>query len=110
MRAFSAVFLLAAFTACSATVETNDVEAVLELSGDAAEGETLYVAECERCHGADGAGVSAADFAVSVPASSDEELAENILSGPGYMPNFVNTLDSQQVADIVSFLRLNWAE
>ena len=100
--------LCATLGACAANVDTDDVDAVLELEGDADMGRTLYGDECARCHSDDGEGVNAAPFPTVVPESSDEELVENILRGPGYMPNFVNSLDSQQVADIVAHMRATW--
>lgn len=102
--------LIAVLAACSASVETGDVDAVLELEGDAVSGSTLYVEHCERCHAEDGAGINAVDFSEFVPGATDEAVVEAILSGPGYMPNFVNSLDSQQVADIVTHLRASWPE
>lgn len=102
--------LLAALAACSASVETADVDAVLELDGDPQSGATLYAEHCERCHGVDGTDINAVDLSSLVPSATDEALAEGILSGPGYMPNFVNSLDSQEVADVVAHMRATWSQ
>lgn len=66
--------LLTVLSACSANVETSDVDAVLDLDGDAVTGQALYVEHCERCHAADGTGVNAASFPELVPGAPDADL------------------------------------
>lgn len=44
----------------------------------------------------------------AAPELTDEELVESILTGPLILPNFVNTLADQQVADVAAHLRATW--
>ncbi len=87
--------------------------------GTVREGEGHYAAACASCHGATGGGdgILAATLSVRPPALrdlavqgrfSDRELAALVLQGrPGTaMPGFARTLDRQDVAKIVAFLRV----
>jgi len=102
--------MMANLIGCAASVEPDAVDAVLELEGDSGLGAELYVQECTSCHEADGMGVNSAPLPDAVSASSDAELVEAILSGPGYMPNFIDTLESQDVADVIAYLNDTWSE
>lgn len=93
---------------CAANIEPEQVDAVLALTGDAAAGATVYTDHCAECHDEDGAGRKGVVLAEVVPELTDEELVESILAGPSIMPNFVNTLDDQQVADVAAHLRATW--
>lgn len=73
-------------------------------------GETVYGEHCTRCHGEDGSEVGAAVLAEVVPATSDADLVESILRGPAYMPNFINILENQEVADVLAHLTTEYAE
>ncbi len=86
--------------------------------GRVREGEGLYAAECASCHGATGGGdgALAASLSVRPPALrdlavqgrfSDRDLEQLIRVGrPGTpMPGFARTLDDEQAARIVAFLR-----
>jgi high-affinity iron transporter len=83
------------------------------------DGEGVYVADCANCHGATGAGDGplAASLSVRPPALSDlavqgrfsdEELARLVERGrPGTpMPGFARTLEREQIASLVAFLRV----
>jgi high-affinity iron transporter len=83
------------------------------------DGEGVYVAGCANCHGATGAGdgALAASLSVRPPALSDlavqgrfsdEELAHLVERGrPGTpMPGFARTLEREQIASLVAFLRV----
>jgi high-affinity iron transporter len=83
------------------------------------DGEGVYVADCATCHGATGAGDGplAASLSVRPPALSDlavqgrfsdEELAHLVERGrPGTpMPGFARTLEREQIASLVAFLRV----
>src|SRR5437867_7073547 len=83
------------------------------------EGEGLHAAQCASCHGATGGGDGplAKSLSVRPPALADlavlarftdQELTRLILQGrPGTpMPGFVRTLDPEQVASLVAFLRV----
>lgn len=77
--------------------------------GDATAGAELYGANCEPCHGEDGAqgtqvgGVPATDLASIVPDVDDDRIYEIITEGSGEMP--VVSLDEQEAADCIAYLR-----
>jgi mono/diheme cytochrome c family protein len=83
--------------------------------GPKAEGKTgaeLYEVSCAGCHGPDlsgsgGVGIgrdigpgSNADIALS-----DEQIAGVIEVGPGSMPSFGRSLDDEQIASLVAYIR-----
>lgn len=96
--------------ACSAPIDPEQVDAVLALTGDTAAGAEVYEDECLDCHEEDGEGMAGAPLPEEVPELTDEELVEEILSGPWIMPNFVNILTEQQVADVHAWLRSKWPD
>ncbi|MEM6990919.1 MAG: c-type cytochrome [Myxococcota bacterium] len=81
-------------------------EAVLERTGSASDGATLFAGSCTGCHGADGTG---SGFAPSlydrVPLRDDRSLLRTLLQGKGNMPAWAETFDDQQLADLRAFLR-----
>jgi cytochrome c551 len=94
----------------AAHVDPEQVDAVLALTGDTGAGETVYEDECLDCHEEDGQGMGGASLPEEVPELTDQELVETILSGPWIMPNFVNLLSEQDVADVHAWLRQRWPE
>lgn len=93
---------------CAASIEPEQVDAVLALTGDPDAGATVYKDNCVDCHEKNGEGIGDAVLPEKIPANTDEDVVENILAGPWIMPNFVNELDNQQVADVFAYLRATW--
>jgi menaquinol-cytochrome c reductase cytochrome b/c subunit len=79
-----------------------DVDAILELEGDPAAGETLFAANCASCHGADATGGSGPDLTGE---DEDEEFVEYVLNGDGDMPAFEGDLTDQEIADILAWVK-----
>lgn len=80
-----------------------------EPAGDPVAGEAVYASACSGCHGDDGmlgvetGGVAAADLSTTVPALSDEALADVIQNGTGEM--IATGLDDTETADVIAYLR-----
>jgi len=78
--------------------------------GDAAKN---YTAKCVTCHGADGSAnmpagkaLKARDFhSPDVRNESDDVLAQVIATGKNKMPAFGKQLNSQQIKDLVAYVR-----
>jgi mono/diheme cytochrome c family protein len=68
---------------------------------------------CIGCHGADGSGNTPAGKAVKardlrgddVQKQSDADLAAAIANGRGKMPPFKSSLSTQQIKDLVAYIR-----
>ena len=89
-------FALIVVAACG-----SDPTAVTALTGDANRGAPLYAANCAACHGPTGAERSAAREAKSNLSGA----ASIVLDGEDEMPGFSGQLSSQDIADILAFLR-----
>jgi mono/diheme cytochrome c family protein len=100
MRSWIAILM----AGCAAHIEPAQIDAVVSLQGDPTAGKVVYGDHCEECHDSDGQGRKHASLPEDVPQRSERELVETVLSGPSYMPNFVNKLEDQQVADVVAYL------
>jgi mono/diheme cytochrome c family protein len=78
----------------------------------------IYLEHCQSCHGADGRGapgVAAALAGNSALTSANSETAVHAVlqgfapQGPwGAMPSFIQVLGSQEIADVVNYLRNSW--
>ena len=77
------------------------------------DGEDIFRARCAVCHGADGAGKTAAGKKLKVPdlrssevqGLSDEELAGTVSDGQGKMPAFGKKLGREKIQQVVAYLR-----
>jgi len=70
-------------------------------TGVAADGLTVYTANCTTCHGAGGTSQSGVDLASESTAS----IQSAVRSGPGSMTAYSTTqITSQQLADIIAYL------
>ncbi len=87
-------------TACG-----SDTSAVTSLTGDPAVGKTLYTNNCAGCHGGDGLSGSTKRNIVSPAKSETDKVISIILDGEDEMPGFAATLTSQQIADIVAYVK-----
>jgi len=76
-------------------------------------GETLYKAKCAVCHGADGKGETAigktnklrALGSADVQKHSDAELTGIIANGKNKMPGYGKSLKSEQIKELVAYVR-----
>lgn len=93
------VVVLGFLIACGEKEET--------ITGDAANGATLFASSCSACHGADATGGSGPDLTSGTQAASaftDEQLSDIITNGVGGMPA-ISSLDDQGIADVIAHLR-----
>jgi cytochrome c6 len=80
---------------------------------DAAAGKDLFVAKCAVCHGPDGSAkttmgknLKIRNFQTpEVQKQSDAELTTTITKGKGKMPTFEAKLTSEQVSQVVAYIR-----
>ena len=74
-------------------------------TGSSSRGKSLYLTNCAGCHGDDAKGDYAPNLLQTLH-ESDESLTQTITNGKGDgMPAFDEDLDSQQILDILSWLR-----
>jgi mono/diheme cytochrome c family protein len=83
-------------------------------TGTVAEGQSVYENACAACHEATNLQLATKPPKLnglfqhkSLPSgapTTDEELRKVILHGRGIMPPFQNTLDSEQVNDLIQYL------
>ena len=90
---------------------------LLPAAAAADEGESIYKAQCQKCHGQNGGGNGHADMKVkpadlrseAVQKLSDEELYKTIAYGVGhkeYAHAFAERgMDAKQIAEVVTYLR-----
>lgn len=74
-------------------------------------GETLYKQKCAACHQPTGLGVKGAFPALAGDAivlGDPTPLAARVLAGRGGMPTFKQSLNDQQLADVLSFIRASF--
>jgi mono/diheme cytochrome c family protein len=78
----------------------------LELTGDAANGESIFASSgCGACHTLSAAGTSGTVGPNLDDTKPDFELAvERITQGQGGMPSFEDQLEPQQIADVAQFV------
>lgn len=77
------------------------------------EGEKVYKAKCATCHGADGAGATAAGKATKardfcsedVKKETDEEWTTIIVKGKNKMPAYDKKLSEAEIKDVVAYIR-----
>ena len=74
---------------------------ILGLSGDAANGGTVFAANCASCHGAAGDGGSGPAIAGDTEV---DEIASIVLNGEEEMPAFADTLSDQEIADVIAWV------
>ncbi len=76
------------------------VDTILALTGDADAGATIYADNCASCHGADGTGATER----AILGTESEEIAEIVLNGEDSMPSFADSLEDQDIADIIAWI------
>ncbi|MCB9569286.1 MAG: cytochrome c [Myxococcales bacterium] len=103
----AAAAILIAAVASQACGE-SDADKILALSGNSANGGTVYTAQCAVCHMADGTGNADANYPSLVEHAmheSDMDIVEVILEGEGAMPEFRSKLSDQEIADLLAYIR-----
>jgi mono/diheme cytochrome c family protein len=85
-----------------------------ELTAQEMRGRKTFVADCARCHHANdtqalhGPGLQALYKQKYLPSgapANDDRVEDVILHGHGMMPAFGNTMDEQQLDDLLAYLR-----
>lgn len=108
----------AAAEPASAAGTAEEAAPVAAGPGDASAGAEVYTTYCAACHQADGTGMGgmlAADFTSGGRLDkSDAELLGSIRDGfkgkVGQMPPWKGTLDEQQMADVLAYVRASYGE
>lgn len=109
----AALKLTAAVLSVAAALLLSSPPESRALGTAAYDGEDIFRARCAVCHGADGAGKTAAGKKLKVPdlrssevqELSDEELAGTVSDGRGEMPAFGKKLGREKIRQVVSYLR-----
>lgn len=90
------------FRAANASVSTSAAAAPKD----------LYIINCARCHGADGAGetdlgrkLDVPDLTVSGKRMSVKKITQIINNGEGEMPGFGKKLSKKQIASLTAYVR-----
>lgn len=90
---------------------------VLTLTGDAANGESVFGGFCTSCHGYSGGGDIGPALADVVPGKTREHLVDVVLNGwddsaqSSRMSGLSASITSDQaVADVVEYMLVTWAE
>ena len=82
------------------------IDEVLEREGNISAGRAQYETNCVGCHGMFREGLDGpALTAFHLEFKSDAYLADQVLFGGGGMPGFFRELTTQEVADVLAFLR-----
>jgi len=76
-------------------------------------GEKIYKAKCAGCHGADGAGTTAAGKATKargfcsdeVKRESDDDWTSVIVKGKNKMPGYDKKITDAEIKDVVAYIR-----
>ena len=89
--------LLLPLVACA---DNARVDTILGLTGDADAGGEVYAANCASCHGAGATGGTER----GILGESAAETAEIVLNGEDSMPAFADTLEDQEIADLLAWL------
>lgn len=73
-----------------------------------AEGSKVYDVYCAGCHGGKGEGGVGTKLVGLASLKDFRGISSQILGGGGQMPGFGSSLDDQQVADVMTFIRNSW--
>ncbi|MGF1277327.1 c-type cytochrome [Acetobacter pasteurianus] len=109
---FCTTFLL--LLSCASTTAWADSSGnVIDKTESLAEGADIYKHICQSCHmsdgkGAEGVGARFPALAKNPKLQSAEYAASVVLNGMGAMPWFAVTLNDQQIADVVNYIRTHF--
>ena len=85
--------------------------AAAQAGAQTSDGQVQFARSCAACHQADGAGVAGAFPALKGNAFVQGEAATviaTVLKGRGGMPAFAASLDDQNIALVLSYMRQAW--
>jgi mono/diheme cytochrome c family protein len=80
-------------------------------AADTPDGKALFVKNCAACHQPTGKGIPGAFPPLAGSAFAQgpgPEVATVLLKGRGGMPNFSGSLDDQEIAQVLSYVRSSW--
>lgn len=103
--------LLMIFTSTTAWADSSGN--VVDKTQPLSDGADIYKHICQSCHmsdgkGAKGAGARFPTLAKNPKLQSAEYAASVVLNGMGAMPWFAVTLDDQQIANVVNYIRTHF--
>lgn len=119
MKSMKVVLSLAAVCLFAAAAVVSQASTAAETKkgkepSQAERGREVYVANCGRCHGADGAGRTRMAEIVEPPDISDatwqrkrssSKMIASVTNGLGQMPAFKKKLSRQEIAAAVAYVR-----
>ena len=102
----------------SAPERTQGATGAVATAAALAQGQTLYMANCAKCHQKDGTGFAGAVANLSangsVTSATPDDIIDAVLSGLhgtgtyGTMPSFAGKLTDQDISDIANYVRTGW--
>ena len=105
-------FALGAFAFSSGAKANFRAGRASVLTTDASAPKDLYIINCARCHGADGAGetdlgrkLDVPDLTVSGRRMSVKKITRILNNGEGEMPAFGKKLSKKQIANLTAYVR-----
>ena len=103
-----ALFLITLSFFMVACGPSDHAVSIAKLTGNAENGKTLYESAdpspCSSCHGPLGKGGSGPNI-VNEVGSETEEFIDTILTGEDSMPGYDSSLEDQEIADIIAYLK-----
>ena len=109
----TAKFVITAMTFAFVAIAALSQDRSLASSAPAGDGAETFKAKCAACHGADGAGTTAAGKAMKVrdlgsadvQALTDDQLFEIIAKGKGKMPSYEKSIGADKCKELVAYIR-----
>jgi mono/diheme cytochrome c family protein len=80
--------------------EAGRIDTILDLTGDVESGGNVYAANRAGRHGVDATGGTEE----GILGESAEETVDIVLNGEDSMPSFADTLEDQEIADLLAWL------
>ncbi|MBX2797277.1 MAG: c-type cytochrome [Myxococcales bacterium] len=91
--------------ACGGSAACDEI---LQLQGDLTVGDIVYGNRCETCHGPAGEGDEGPALTDRIPRITRCRVISQVVDGGGLMPAFGDSLDPQDIADVVEFVSLEF--